>query len=103
MFAKLKTIFKGSHSDQSYWAMWWFFFPLALTFSLITFTHTLINGALGRLVNPEPALAAYAVARSVMFLAQNPTMMVRQVVTALVDDRASYDVVRRVVYRLMLA
>lgn len=88
--------------DESYWRIWWFFFPLALTFTLITFTHTLINGAIGRIANPEPALAAYAVARSVMQLAQNPTMMVRQVVTALVTDRASYDVVRRVVYRLML-
>lgn len=81
--------------------MWWFFLPLALTFSLITFSHTLVNGALAKLPRPEAALAGYAVARSIMHLAQNPTMMVRQVVTSLVVDDASYRLVRRVIYRLM--
>lgn len=92
----------SDHFPQpSYSNMWWFFFPLALTFSLITFSHTLVNGALSKLPRPEAALAGYAVARSIMQLAQNPTMMVRQVVTSLVVDEASFRLVRSVVYRLM--
>ncbi|HLT59146.1 MAG TPA: hypothetical protein VKZ69_10325 [Limnochordales bacterium] len=89
-------------SRGDYARMWWFFFPLALTFSLITFSHTLVNGALARLPSAEASLAGYAVARSIMQLAQNPTLMVRQVVTALVVDEASYRLVRRVIYRLMV-
>lgn len=85
----------------TYVEMWWFFFPLALTFSLITFSHTFVNNALSKLPNPEAALAGYAVARSIMQLAQNPTMMVRQVVTTLVVDESSFRLVRSVVYRLM--
>lgn len=88
--------------NEGYLGMWWFFLPLALTFSLVTFSHTLVNGALAKLPRPEAALAGYAVARSIMHLAQNPTMMVRQVVTSLVVDDASYRLVRNVVYRLML-
>lgn len=84
-----------------YARMWWFFFPLALTFSLITFSHTFVNNALSKFPRPEAALAGYAVARSIMHLAQNPTMMVRQVVTSLVVDESSFRLVRRVVYRLM--
>src|SRR5690625_4241484 len=85
----------------TYGEMWWFFFPLALTFTLITFSHTFVNNALSKLPRPEAALAGYAVARSIMQLAQNPTMMVRQVVTSLVVDEASFQLVRGVVYRLM--
>lgn len=85
----------------TYAQMWWFFFPLALTFSLITFSHTFVNNALSKFPNPEAALAGYAVARSIMHLAQNPTMMVRQVITSLVVDESSFRLVRRVVYRLM--
>lgn len=98
LLSRLKTA-KGS--PTSYLAMWWFFLPLALTFSLITFSHTLVNNALGKFPYPEAALAGYAVARSIMHLAQNPTMMVRQVVTSLVVDEASYRLVSRVIYRLM--
>lgn len=36
-----------------------------------------------------------------MHSAQNPTMMVRQVVTALVEDESSFKTKSRVVYRLM--
>lgn len=73
-----------------------FFFPLALTQFLITASHTVINAGLARLPDPEVSLAAYAVAKSVMQLAQNPSMMVRQLTVSLATNRHAYMLVKRV-------
>lgn len=80
-----------------------FFFPLALTQFMITASHTVINAGLARLPDPEVALAAYAVAKSVMQLAQNPAMMVRQLTVSLATSRHAYALVKRVVAILVLA
>lgn len=79
-----------------------FFFPLALTQFLITASHTVINAGLARLPDPEVSLAAYAVAKSVMQLAQNPSMMVRQLTVSLATNRHAYMLVKRVVVLLTL-
>lgn len=87
----------------TWWARLLFFFPLALTQFLITISHTIINSGLARLPQPEISIAAYSVAKSVMHLAQNPSMMVRQVAVSLVTHKQSYAVVKRVLDILTLA
>ena len=72
-----------------------FFTPLAMTSILVVITHSLFNMALARLPSPEIYISAFAVAKSFMHLAESPMMMMRQTITALVDDRESYYRVRK--------
>ena len=41
-----------------------FFIPLAITWMLMMFTHTIISGGLSRTLSPTVSTAAYAVALS---------------------------------------
>ncbi|MTI67921.1 MAG: hypothetical protein FH753_15145 [Firmicutes bacterium] len=72
-----------------------FFIPLGMTFVLIGTTHSLFNAILARLPSQEILISAFAVAKSLMQVIQNPVAMVRQTVTALVKDRLSYYQVRK--------
>ncbi len=67
-----------------------FFVPLAMTSLVITVTHSLFNAGLARLPEPEILLAAFAVAKSLLFIFYSPLMMVRQAVTALIDHRQNF-------------
>ena len=74
-------------SDLSFREQTVFFAPLAATSVLVFITHSLINAGMARMPGPETIIAAYAVAKSTMHIFQSPTMMIRQAVTALVDER----------------
>lgn len=66
-----------------------------MTAFLILITHSLFNAGLARLPHPEIYISAFAVAKSLMHLIQSPAMMVRQTVTALIDDKQSFLQVRK--------
>jgi len=74
-----------------------FFMPLAVTWMLMMFTHTIISGGLSRTVNPTVSTAAYAVALSLAAIAEAPLVMTRQVTLAFVQSEQTFKVVARVV------
>lgn len=72
-----------------------FYWPLAVTATLIILTRPLISAGLARTAEPELALAAWPVVwSSVIFLA-NGTRMVQQLSLAHVVDARSFHVLRR--------
>ena len=73
-----------------------FFLPLAVTWMLMMFTHTIISGGLSRTLNPTVSTAAYAVALSLAAIAEAPLTMIRQVSLAFVVSRQSFKVVGQV-------
>ncbi len=77
-----------------------FFLPLSLTSLIITLSHSVVNAGVARTPEPELALAAYALARSLVMLIENPMFMVRQTAASLVRDLESFERVRRFVYAL---
>lgn len=77
-----------------------FILPLSLTSLIITLSHSVVNAGVARTADPEVALAAYALARSLVMLIENPMFMVRQTVVSLVKDIPSFVKVSRFVYYL---
>ncbi len=70
-----------------------FFVPLAVTWMLMMFTHTIISGGLSRTIDPTVSTAAYAVALSLAAIAEAPLVMIRQVTLAFVQSRQSFKAV----------
>ncbi|MEP7357873.1 MAG: hypothetical protein ABI847_11570 [Anaerolineales bacterium] len=56
--------------------------PLGASTLLYLLTQPMISAALSRLPNPEPALAAWAVAAGLLFLARSPVMALPEVIIA---------------------
>lgn len=79
-----------------------FFVPLGLTSFMMMLTHSILNAGIARTENPEMALAGYAMARSVVFVAQNPLIMLRQTTVSLVNDEHSLRLLSRLVQFLTL-
>ncbi len=77
-----------------------FILPLSLTSLLITLSHSIVNAGVARTSDPEVALAAYALAKSLVMLIENPMFMVRQTVASLVKDLPSFIRVRRYIYSM---
>ena len=72
-----------------------FYFPLAMTSTLMVLASPLLLSGIARSQNSELALAAWPVAMGAMFLINGQMHMIQQVVVALVRDRSSLEVVRR--------
>lgn len=90
-----------------YVSMLRFFVPLGLTSLLIHLNHFVISLGLTRLPSPETGIAAFAVAKAVILLIENPLQMLRQAVVSLIRDEASYRVTaaaaRGLIFGLALA
>ena len=77
-----------------------FFLPLSATNLMLVVSHSIVNAGVARTNQPELSLAAYALARSLVRLIENPVFMVRQTVVSLVKDQDSYRRVRRFIYSI---
>lgn len=77
-----------------------FFIPLAMTSVIMVITHSLFNAGLARLPSPEIYLSAFAVAKSMIFIIQSPLIMIRQTVSALVNNLDSYNMVKKFIIKL---
>lgn len=77
-----------------------FFLPLALTNLIMSLSHTIVNAGVARTPNPEISLSAYALARSIVRIIENPMFMVRQTVVSLAKDYKSFLRVKRYMYIL---
>lgn len=75
-----------------------FFLPLALTSLIMSLSHTVVNAGVARTPEPEIALAAYALARSIVRIIENPMFMVRQTVVSLTRDYHSFLRIKRFMY-----
>ncbi len=75
-----------------------FFLPLSLTNLMLNLSHSVVNAGVARAGDPEISLAAYALARSLVRLIENPVMMVRQTVASLVVDKKSFERVQQFIY-----
>lgn len=73
-----------------------FYLPLAVTWMLMMFTHTIISAGLARTVDPTVSTAAYAVALSLGAIFEAPLVMLRQTGMALISSKQSFQVVRRI-------
>lgn len=73
-----------------------FFAPLAVTWMLMMFTHTIISAGLARTSNPTIATAAYAIALSFGEIFEAPLVMIRQTGIAFITGRQSFQTVRQV-------
>ncbi|MFW6265065.1 MAG: hypothetical protein ACOC3B_03065, partial [Bacillota bacterium] len=73
----------------------YFFAPMAATSLLMAITHSLFNAGLARLSRPEIYLAAFAVAKSLVHFIESPVMMVRQVVSTLINNAQNYHTVKK--------
>ncbi len=80
-----------------------FFLPLSATNLMLNLSHSIVNAGVARTPDPDLALAAYALARALVRMIENPVFMVRQTVVSLVKDRDSYETVRRFIYILTAA
>ncbi|NLY53642.1 MAG: hypothetical protein GX060_03320 [Firmicutes bacterium] len=73
-----------------------FFAPLALTWMLMMFTHTIIGAGLARSANPTISTAAYAIALSLGEIFEAPLVMIRQTGIAFISNHQSFRAVRQV-------
>ncbi len=72
-----------------------FFLPLAVLPMMIALSHTGVNSALARLPRPELNLAVFTVVKSVTNILNAPTIMSRQLFSALVDSKDNYNLVSK--------
>lgn len=79
-----------------------FFLPLAVTWMLMMFTHTIISAGLSRTVNPTVSTAAYAVALSLANIINSPLIMLRQTGIAFISSQQTFRVVQRVTVSILI-
>lgn len=72
-----------------------FFLPISLATLLKPVTDTMLNAGIARMAEPEVSLAAFAVAKSIIFSLQGPLFTIRSIVASLVVGEKSYTVVSR--------
>ncbi|RAV08329.1 multi antimicrobial extrusion protein MatE [Paenibacillus contaminans] len=86
----------------SYPKLFAFFIPLGLSASLVTISHVIINSTLARSAQPELIIASYAVAMSLIGLAERPAVLLRQTCSALVRDRRSFRAMSAIAWYVFL-
>ncbi|MCK9222529.1 MAG: hypothetical protein M0Q40_07890 [Limnochordia bacterium] len=79
-----------------------FFLPLGATPFLIASTHSIVDGALARLPNPETNLAVFGIVKSLTNVVKAPELMSTQVFLAFVDDKDSYRLIRKFNWSVVL-
>lgn len=87
-------------SMPTYKQMAAFFLPLAATSLIMSLSHTVVNAGVARTAQPEIALAAYALARSIVRIIENPMFMVRQTVVSLSKDYQAFVRVKKFMYAM---
>jgi hypothetical protein len=78
----------------SYAALVRFHAPLAASTLLYLLTQPIISAALSRLPNPQPSLAAWAVAAGLLFIVRSPVMALPEVIIARIDRGAARSALR---------
>src|SRR6056297_915849 len=80
-----------------------FFTPLAVLPIMISLTHIIINSTLARLPLPELSIAIFTVVKGITNIVNSPTIMSRQLIVSMVDDRSSYRQARKFLWVMTAA
>lgn len=83
----------GAQSNQEglgFSAILRFFIPLALSASLVTVSHVIINSTLARAFNPAVVIASYSIAMNIFGIMERIAVMLRPTSAALVKDKISF-------------
>jgi hypothetical protein len=81
--------------DLSYGSLVRFHAPLGASTLLYLLTQPMISAALSRLPDPQPSLAAWAVAAGMLFMVRSPVMALPEVIISLIGDGAARPALRR--------
>jgi Na+-driven multidrug efflux pump len=92
----------GGGEQASYRQMWTFSWPLMITQITENGVTFVINFFLGRLANPDLALAAFGVVNAIKSLVASPLRNLVQTAQALVHSRADMQVMLQFAHRLAL-
>ncbi|SMQ72994.1 hypothetical protein SAMN05444673_2319 [Bacillus sp. OV166] len=77
--------------DSSFTRILIFFIPLAVSASLTSISHVIINGTLSRADHAEVIIANYAIAFSLFGILERPVLVFRQTSSALAKGKASFN------------
>lgn len=77
--------------DSSFVRILIFFIPLAVSASLTSISHVIINGTLSRADHAEVIIANYAIAFSLFGILERPVLAFRQTSSALAKGQASFN------------
>lgn len=81
---------RKTQEDISYKKLFLFFLPLAVTPTFIGLSHSIVDAALARMPSPELSIAIFAIVKGFSNIIKSPIYTSRQVVSAMVDSKASY-------------
>lgn len=81
--------------------LFWLWFPLALSFTLMMLESPVTNAALARFKDPSVQIAGFGVALGLSLLIESPVIMLLATAIALVQGRESFFAVLRFVLTLM--
>ncbi|MCX7993315.1 MAG: hypothetical protein N2651_06560 [Fimbriimonadales bacterium] len=84
-------------------ALFWVWFPLALSFTLMMLESPATNAVLARFAEPSIQIAGFGVALGLSLLIESPVIMLLATAIALVSGRESFYAVLRFVLTLMLS
>lgn len=73
-----------------------FYLPLVINIQIMSLAMPVVNMGLGRVSNPEFAIAAFSIGMAFVSLLSSPSIIARNASTALITDRASFLFVRRI-------
>jgi len=78
-----------------------FFIPLGISASLVTFSDLIINSTLGRAGNSEFIIASYAIAMSLFEITERLATLLRHTCSSLVRDKFSFNLMSKFTYYLI--
>ncbi|WP_335715825.1 multi antimicrobial extrusion protein MatE [Neobacillus drentensis] len=89
--------------DSSFIRILIFFIPLAISASLTSISHVIINGTLSRADHAEVIIANYAIAFSLFGILERPLLVFRQTSSALAKGKASFNKIAAFFIKVTLA
>ena len=88
------------NEELSYKKIFQFWFPLSATWLMMAVEGTFLTALIARFTDPEYNLAAYGVAFSIALIIESPVILLLSASTALVENRETFQKLKRFVYFL---
>lgn len=88
------------NEELSYKKIFQFWFPLSATWLMMAVEGPFLTALIARFTDPEYNLAAYGVAFSIALIIESPVILLLSASTALVENRETYQKLKKFVYIL---
>ncbi|MDP3444825.1 MAG: hypothetical protein Q8T08_18355, partial [Ignavibacteria bacterium] len=88
------------NEELSYKKIFQFWFPLSATWLMMAVEGPFLTALIARFTDPEYNLAAYGVAFSIALIIESPVILLLSASTALVENRETFQKLKRFVYFL---